>query len=70
MDIEWMRNRLYELYPGVSWKARVRNMPTNQVVAVYKSCEKYDRFNKRKKINKQNQKEDGKYYQYTIFDYI
>lgn len=36
-DIERMRMVVSDAYPGMKWKARVAKMPTNQVVAVYKS---------------------------------
>ncbi len=70
MSIEQMRSQLYALYPGVSWKAKVLSWPPNQVYAVYQSCLKYDRFNKRKQIEKEEKTKNDGYYQYTIFDYI
>lgn len=73
LSIEQMRTQLYTLYPGVSWKAKVMSWPTNQVYAVYKNCVKYDTFNRRKKIEKEEKKHNknkDSYYQYTIFDYI
>lgn len=70
MSIEQMRSQLCALYPGMSWKAKVMSWPPNQVYAVYQSCLKYDRFNKRKKAEKQQKKDKDEYYQYTIFDYI
>lgn len=70
MNIEQMRSQLYALYPGMSWKAKVMSWPPNQVYAVYQSCLKYNRFNKRKEADKQQKKDKNEYYQYTIFDYI
>lgn len=37
MTINQMRSYISDSYPGADWKARVASMPTNQVVAVYKS---------------------------------
>ena len=36
-----MRNILCQCYAGASWKDRVRKMPEEQVVAVYKRMERH-----------------------------
>lgn len=36
MDVEQMRNRLFDQYPGYGWKIKVKKMSDSQVIAVYK----------------------------------
>lgn len=41
ISVEQMRSAIFDVYPGCSWKDRVRCMADNQVIAVYYSfCEK------------------------------
>ena len=47
MTVEMMRHYISDLYTGVGWKERVALMPDGQVKAIYFSCLKYDRFNKK-----------------------
>lgn len=37
MTINQMRSYISDKYPGLGWKQKVASMPTNQVIAVYKS---------------------------------
>lgn len=68
--IETMRAELVKLYDGPSWKAKVSNWPTNRIYAVYMSCLKNGRFEKRKQQLEEQHKANNDYYQYTIWDYI
>lgn len=47
MTVEMMRHYISDLYPGINWKQKVALMKENQVKAIYFSCLKYDRFNKK-----------------------
>lgn len=58
------RNAIYGVYNTVSWKRKVREMPDNQVHAIY--C----RFLADGKFDKPPVKKDEQYKQMTIFDYI
>lgn len=65
MTIKAMRKAVMDLYDGIGWKNRVSRMKDEQVIAIYKQSEKYDRFHKRaEEMNARN------YQQMTIFDYI
>lgn len=44
MNVETMRREIEKIYPGPSWKKRVREMPENQVVAVYHNFKKSEKF--------------------------
>lgn len=45
MKVEQMRNEIAKVYEGVKWKNKVKEMPDNQVIAVYHSFLKNDVFN-------------------------
>ena len=71
VSVNTMRKELAKLYEGISWKNNVlNNWSDARVIAVYYSCLKYDRFNKKKKADKKNASDNGYYKQMTIFDYI
>lgn len=40
MTVQQMRNLVYNAYPGSKWKARVTNMPDDQIIAMYHSLVK------------------------------
>ena len=72
-NINQMRQIISDAYPGMGWKQRCVNMPTNQVVAVYYNLLKSGKLEK-KGMTKSRRK-DAKVsmpenYQYTVFDYI
>lgn len=49
MNTATMRAALAEVYPRRTWKARVKQMSEDQVVAVYKSMEREGRLFKHEK---------------------
>ncbi len=67
MKIEVMRREISNVYSGEKWKKRVKNMPENQVLAVYNSFVKTDRFEKQKEKEKE-QKKEPEYKQLTFED--
>lgn len=46
MKVELMRSEIIKVYPGDAWKKRVMKMHDSQVIAIYNSFLKNDRFNK------------------------
>ena len=50
MKIESMRSEIGKVYPGTGWAKKVKRMPDAQVLAVYYSFLKNDRFKKKKKL--------------------
>lgn len=48
MNVAMMRTEIIKAYPGESWKKKVKNMPENQVVAIYNSLKKADHLGKQK----------------------
>ena len=44
MNVETMRREIAKAYTGDAWKRKVKNMPENQVVAVYHNFQKTGRF--------------------------
>ena len=65
MKIEVMRREISNVYSGEKWKKRVKNMPENQVLAVYNSFVRTNRFEKQKEIEK---KKEPEYKQLTFED--
>lgn len=65
MTIEYMREKIAEVYPGVGWKVKCRDMPDNQVVAIYRSFIEKGLFNKKKRLKKQIKPSN----QINMFDY-
>jgi hypothetical protein len=69
-----MRSALIQAYPGPNWKIRVQEMPTRQIVAVYKNLERTGNL-KEHKWKKTTFKEPlkpntEKYEQLTIWDFL
>lgn len=50
MKIESMRSEIGKVYSGAGWAKKVKRMPDAQVLAVYYSFLKNDRFKKKKKM--------------------
>ena len=48
MNIQCMRTEISKIYAGKSWTTKVKYMPDAQVLAVYYSFLKNDRFKKEK----------------------
>lgn len=48
MNIAMMRSEIIKSYPGESWKKKVKNMPENQVIAIYNNLKKTDHLGKPK----------------------
>ncbi len=72
MTIDQMRNYIsqhpkYKNSP--KWKARVMNMPTPQVVAIYKQFQKAD-YKKIAREIKAQEKENQNYHQMDMFEYM
>lgn len=67
MQIEQMRHKIANCYPGASWKARCFNMSTKQVVAVYHAFRKNGKLDSNKKRKDNSSRE---YKQMTVWDYI
>lgn len=44
MKVELMRSEITKVYPGKNWKTKVKNMSDVQVIAVYHSFLRNDRF--------------------------
>ena len=44
MNVELMRSEITKVYPGKNWKTKVKNMSDVQVIAVYHSFLRNDRF--------------------------
>ncbi len=40
MTIEQMKMRIFEVYPGPAWKAKVQEMANDQIIALYYSLVK------------------------------
>ena len=72
MDINQMRIYISQ-HPkyrnSPKWKARVMRMPENQVVALYNKFRLLD-YKKIEKEMKQQDKENSKYHQIDIFEYM
>lgn len=64
MKIEHMRNMILDAYHSDTWKDKVKNMSNNQVIAIYNSFLKKDKFKGKKNDNEQE------YKQITIFEYM
>ena len=64
VTINFMREKVAELYPRQGWKDRVMNyMPDRQVMAIYHRAIEQNMFNR-------NEKEDGVYHQMTLAEYM
>ena len=59
IKLEKARQYVSDLYPSPGWKARVAEMPTQQIFAIYYSSKKH----KRKPVKEE-------YQQLNIFDYM
>ena len=46
MNVELMRSEIAKAYPGDDWKKRVKRMSDEQVIAVYHSFLRNDKFKK------------------------
>lgn len=46
MNVELMRSEISKVYPGGDWRKRVKGMHADQVIAIYHSFLKDDKFNK------------------------
>ena len=53
MNVELMRSEISKVYSGEGWKTKVKRMPYLQVIAVYHSFLKDDRF-KKKEVKPKN----------------
>lgn len=67
MTVEKMRTALMEVYHGNKWRYRVLGMSDNQVIAVYKSMIREDRF-KRHEPKKKNEPGVRKAVQISMFE--
>lgn len=78
MKVEQMRSEIAKIYEGVKWKNKVKEMPDNQVIAVYHSFLRNNIFNmalkeKESKINIVIPKDHGRtqaYEQMNMFDMV
>lgn len=68
-----MKKAVMDLYSSAKWKGRVLQMPANQIIAIYHRSEEsglFDKRNESKKLAKKMKKENERYVQLTIFDYL
>lgn len=64
LSINYMREKVAELYPTPGWRNRVmKYMPDRQVIAVYHYALEHNKFDKTKK-------EEGMYHQMTLSEYM
>lgn len=63
MTVNEMRNYISKRYNTMKWKTKVAQMPTHQVIAIYKSFK--DREYKRPAVE-----EDPHYHQIDMFEYM
>lgn len=64
VTINFMREKVAELYPRPGWKNKVMNyMPDRQVIAIYYYALEHDKFNKQ-------EPEEGVYHQMTLSEYM
>lgn len=64
LSINYMREKVAELYSGTGWKERVmRYMPDRQVIAVYHYALEHNKFDETKK-------EEGVYHQMNLTEYM
>jgi len=68
VSVEYARGMISQLYPAVSWKARVNRMKPPQVLAIYYQAKEAGKFDKKKKTA-EVRRDDG-CYQMTIFEYL
>ena len=54
MNVETMRREIAKAYTGDAWKRKVKNMPENQVVAVYLNFKKTGMFDIQRKLENNN----------------
>ena len=54
MNVETMRSEIAKVYTGDGWKKKVKNMPENQVVAVYLNFKKTGMFDIQRKLENNN----------------
>ena len=54
MNVETMRSEIAKVYTGDGWKKKVKNMPENQVVAVYLNFKKTGMFDIQRKLENEN----------------
>lgn len=69
MTVEAMRAKLEGVYVAPRWIERVRQMPANQVIAIYHKFLAQGKFDVTLRKGK-TKKSEPKYRQMTIFDYI
>ena len=63
LTVNYMREKIAELYPGTGWKERVmKYMPDRQVVAVYRYALEHNKF--------KPAKQEGVYHQMTLSEYM
>lgn len=70
MTIDWMKEAIGRVYDSAGWKERVRRMPDYQVVAIYKNFQRRDAFKKAETRRRRNERENKKYHQITIGEYL
>lgn len=64
VTINFMREKVAELYSRPGWKNKVMNyMPDKQVIAIYHYALEHDKFNKK-------EPEEGVYHQMTLSEYM
>lgn len=66
MTSDEMREKLADLYPGMSWRLKCQTMPERQVVAIFKSLEKRGKFLKKPEKKKRDPATEP--IQITIYD--
>ncbi|MDX9917306.1 MAG: hypothetical protein RBT15_04745 [Gudongella sp.] len=64
MNVETMRIEIAKAYPGLGWKRKVKEMSENQVIAVYHTFQKGNKFKPARKT------QVGPVYKQLTFDDI
>ena len=69
MDVENMRDAIANVYgpDALNWIIKCKQMPENQVMAIYFTMEKSGKFEKKNHIK--TLPDNFEYYQMTIWDY-
>lgn len=66
MTVETMRHNIMLMYDTPTWKERVKNMPDNQVKAIFLRSQQSGYLEQRVKITKEERRANKKYHQVTL----
>lgn len=66
MTVETMRHNISLMYDNPTWKEKVKNMPDNQVKAIFLRSQQNGYLEQRVKITKEERRQSKKYHQVTL----